>query len=559
MGYEMKRRYLSATILLVLLLGVGLYMPVRSNGDLARAAPSHSLSDGSLLPSESQEVGLPSVPETSTRVNSPTPARTGNLLRNVSFERDGQIPVPWRGNKYLTLKDRRVCYTARHGSCSFGMEGDPSAPKSLAQVVKISGRAGDSFILSGWSRAWNPEGKGGPHCLQAQVFHTDGTKRNYWACFPKRTHGWLYRERRFTVAKDYNKIVVRLWYARQSGRAWFDLVRLVLARPMSLNEVKYWAYQIQDISDPGAVGALVASHYDMLVLEPTRTDWSSANKFFKTKRMVTRLKNSRASKWQDRKLVMAYIDIGEAEDWRWYWDRSLPPWDCKGDPPPGWPDYIVACDPDGWEGNYPVAYWDDEWQDIVIYGKNTGSHPHRNYNSVIDEVIKDGFDGIYLDWVEGFENKDVKARARAEGLNPAREMIWFIEDMRNYARKRNPDFLIIQQNAAALIDTPSKPNVVPALHKVIDAIAQEEIWYGGIATDDWDHPKGHDLPTGRKLTQEYIKHLAKYQAKGLPVFNCEYALKYQAAAYKKSYKRKYVPYVTRRSLSRLTTMPPPGY
>ena len=39
----------------------------------------------------------------------------------------------------------------------------------------------------------------------------------------------------------------------------------------------------------------VESYHDMLVLEPTRTDWSSADKIFDTRAMVTELKNSQAS------------------------------------------------------------------------------------------------------------------------------------------------------------------------------------------------------------------------------------------------------------------------
>ena len=46
---------------------------------------------------------------------------------------------------------------------------------------------------------------------------------------------------------------------------------------------------------------------------------------------------------------------------------------------------------------------------------------------------------------------------------------------------------------------------------------------------------------------------------GLPVFDCEYALNYASTAYANSLDRGYVPYATRRSLSRLTTTPPPGY
>ena len=326
-----------------------------------------------------------------------------------------------------------------------------------------------------------------------------------------------------------------------------------LAEPMSLPDVTYWAYQLQDISQPGAVDALVASHYDMLVLEPTRTDWSSDDKFFDARGMVARLKNSKASDGVHRKLVIAYIDIGEAEDWRWYWDPSWPDWDCTGDPPAAWPDYILTCDPDGWAGNYPVAYWDEDWKDIVIYGQNQGSHPDRDYNSVIDEVIIDGFDGIYLDWVEAFENTDVITAAQAAGKDPAVEMIAFIQQMRDYAAARNPDFIIVQQNAASLIDGHSE------LTGVIDAISQEAIWYDGDATDDWNDPDGYDWPNDSSLVSYYIGYLDQYLDAGLPVFDCEYALDYADTAYANALSKEYVPYVSRRSLSQLTTTPPPGY
>jgi len=324
------------------------------------------------------------------------------------------------------------------------------------------------------------------------------------------------------------------------------------AEPVPLAEITYWAYQLQDISAPGAVDALVASHYDMLVLEPTRTDWSSDDRYLHTKQMVQRLKNSRASDGVHRKLVLAYLDIGEAEDWRWYWDWSKD-WDCTGDPPAGWPGYILACDPDGWSGNYPVAYWDEDWKDVIIYGEHQDSDPDRDYDSAIDEVIKDGFDGIYLDWVEAFEDADVVAAAQAAGLDPAVEMIAFIQEMRDYAAARDPDFTIVQQNAAALIDGHAE------LFGIIDAIAQEAVWYDGDATDEWDDPDGTDWVNEADLSNNYIGYLDQYLDEGLPVFNCEYALTYAAAAYANSYARGYVPYVTRRSLSRLTTTPPPGW
>ncbi|MDY7076665.1 MAG: MJ1477/TM1410 family putative glycoside hydrolase [Chloroflexota bacterium] len=325
-----------------------------------------------------------------------------------------------------------------------------------------------------------------------------------------------------------------------------------VSEPVSLTDVAYWAYQIQAISETGSVDALITSHYDMLVLEPTRTDWSSDDKYFDTRGMVTRLKNSTASDGTHRKLIVAYVDIGEAENWRWYWDFSWPEWDCTGDPPAEWPDYILTCDPDGWAGNYPVAYWDEDWKDIVIYGENTGSHPDRDYNSVLDQVIKDGFDGIYLDWVEAFENTDVITAAQAAGLDPADEMIEFIQEMRDYATPRNPDFIIIQQNAASLID-----GCAVTLSNVIDAIAQEAIWYDGEADVDWGDSSGYGQPPARDPA-EATSYLDQYLVAGLPVLDCEYALTHAPSAYANAYTEGYVPYVTRRALSQLTTTPPPG-
>lgn len=93
-------------------------------------------------------------------------------------------------------------------------------------------------------------------------------------------------------------------------------------KPIALDQIRFWAYQIQDINTSGAIDRLASSLYDMLVLEPTRTDWSSDDKYFDTKAMVNELKNTKAHDGILRKLIIAYIDIGEVEDWRWYWKWS---------------------------------------------------------------------------------------------------------------------------------------------------------------------------------------------------------------------------------------------
>lgn len=342
-------------------------------------------------------------------------------------------------------------------------------------------------------------------------------------------------------------LIILIFFASYSFITYKD--HLNSQKPLKLSQIKYWAYQIQGIENPGAVTALSTSNYDMLVIEPTKTDWSSNNsKNFDTKSMVSMLKSSKASDKVHRKLVIAYINIGEAEDWRWYWKWSK--WQ-SGDSRPGdLPNYVLIPDPDGWSGNFPVAYWDPEWKDIIIYGKDQDSSPYRDYKSTIDEAIDDGFDGVYLDWVEGYENEAVIAEAKKQGKDPQVEMIKFIKEIKDYAKSRDPDFIIIQQNGVGLCDGH------PEIFSLIDGISQEAIWYDGTAFDDWDAPNGYDVPTDPELTNYYINYLEKYKEAGVPVFNCEYALNYSDDAYEKSYNFGFIPYCTRRSLSNITTVPP---
>ena len=159
----------------------------------------------------------------------------------------------------------------------------------------------------------------------------------------------------------------------------------------------------------------------------------------------------------------------------------------------------------------------------------------------------------FLFGLPGEENVDVMDAAQAAGKDPAQEMIAFIQEMRTYAAVRDPDFIIIQQNAAALMDGH------PELVNVIDAIAQEAIWYDGDATDNWDDPDGYDSENDADLVDYYVGYLDQYLSAGVPVFACEYALDSASTAYANASGKDYVAYVTRRSLSRLTTTPPPGY
>ena len=79
--------------------------------------------------------------------------------------------------------------------------------------------------------------------------------------------------------------------------------------------------------------------------------------------------------------VIAYLSIGQAEDYRWYWQRE---WRKKRNAP----DWFVGPDK-RWKGNFYVRYWDDDWRQIIL--------------DYVDRILAQGFDGVYLDCVDAYE------------------------------------------------------------------------------------------------------------------------------------------------------------
>jgi cysteinyl-tRNA synthetase len=335
----------------------------------------------------------------------------------------------------------------------------------------------------------------------------------------------------------------------------FPLPGAIAAEPLALGDVKYWAYQIQNLDDPGAVEALAASRYDMVVVDPTVTsEWS-----FNAKQMVQALKASKGYDGVHRKLVLAYIDIGQAEEWRWYW-HGHPTYEqyggCRQDyitQIRSWAPWVVACDPDGWGGNYPVAYWEPAWHEVVLSGTDLGSSLNLSFDSMLDEVVQDGFDGVYLDWVEAWEMDAVQQRAASAGVDPGQEMLRLIQAIKNYGRQVNQDFIVIQQNSSELLAEVGADQLGGA----VDAIAQEGVWWDGDAIDDdWNDPAGYDQGNNQDLINYYLPRLRRYRDNGFPVFICEYAVVHAEEAYNKAAAEGFIGYATRRPLSRLTTTPP---
>ncbi len=126
-----------------------------------------------------------------------------------------------------------------------------------------------------------------------------------------------------------------------------------------LSGVTTWMYQLQGLDEPAAWGRLAATDYDMLVLEPGQ---NFAGWAYGTGAMVRALRHKPDG---SRRVLLAYVNIGQAEDYRDYW---RPDWVAPVRRRRGVPSFLIPADPDGWPGNYPVAYWDPRWQAVWLGG-----------------------------------------------------------------------------------------------------------------------------------------------------------------------------------------------
>jgi cysteinyl-tRNA synthetase len=146
----------------------------------------------------------------------------------------------------------------------------------------------------------------------------------------------------------------------------------------SLSQVKNFLYLINPenfSSKTDFINAVTSTNYDLLIMDlffDETTEFTAAD--------ITRLKNKTNG---GKRLVISYMSIGEAENYRYYWQSG---WD------PGSPSWLDD-ENRAWKGNYKVRYWEPEWQKI-IFGDD---------NSYTKKILNAGFDGVYLDIIEAFE------------------------------------------------------------------------------------------------------------------------------------------------------------
>ena len=195
-----------------------------------------------------------------------------------------------------------------------------------------------------------------------------------------------------------------------------------------------------------AVTALITTPYDLLIIDL----------FFDSSSMWTADEIATMKRGADegsRKILLCYMSIGEAEDYRPYWNDE---WDADEDgvPDEGAPSWLDIEDPD-WPGNYKVRYWDPGWQ-AIIYG---------NASSYLDQIISRGFDGVYLDIVDAYEYYEDRGVDDAD-----QRMVDFVAGLSSYAKSARPGFLIVPQNGENLARR------IPDYLNHVDGIGREDIY-----------------------------------------------------------------------------------
>ncbi|WP_306352166.1 endo alpha-1,4 polygalactosaminidase [Flavobacterium sp. '19STA2R22 D10 B1'] len=144
-----------------------------------------------------------------------------------------------------------------------------------------------------------------------------------------------------------------------------------------LSEAKNFLYLINTSSyssKAAFISAVQTTNYDVLIMDLFFND----DAFTSTE--ITALKQKANG---GKRLIICYMSIGEAENYRYYWQSS---WNTHK------PDWIQAENPD-WEGNYKVKYWNTEWQGII----------YRSNTSYLKKIMDAGYNGVYLDIIDAFE------------------------------------------------------------------------------------------------------------------------------------------------------------
>jgi cysteinyl-tRNA synthetase len=270
------------------------------------------------------------------------------------------------------------------------------------------------------------------------------------------------------------------------------------------------------------------------------------------------------------RIVLAYMSIGEAEVWRFYFDSAWVRPDPQQHPDgpfqltDGAPSFLAEPNPN-WPEAFKVRYWDPVWQEIIV--SNPGGNPYiGDEPSYLDRIVDAGFDGVYLDIIDAYEYfgpAEINVGGPEERRDAAELMIELVVAIKEHAEEHGGrEFLVFPQNGSGIIAAEAFPaDVVPEgetptsyaaqmqarYFAAIDGIGAEDTFYFGDA--DEDNPFNPQTST--------IDLLNRYRAAGLLVLAIDYLTEPAAINdfYARARQHGWVPYCSTRDLAQLTINP----
>jgi cysteinyl-tRNA synthetase len=212
-----------------------------------------------------------------------------------------------------------------------------------------------------------------------------------------------------------------------------------------LTGIRSWAYQLQDYSGD-RLDQLAAGPYQLVVVDLAR----DAKQDWFTKAEIARVRAT-------GKRALAYFEIGSIEDFR----PEYPV--LRKDAPD-----LIANEWADWPGEYFVRYYDERWWRLTVQPR-------------VDQALKAGFDGVYLDTPLAYEEIDLDAVQGRDRAALARAMAALIARISQYAKARHTGFLIVPQNSPELRHQ-------AGYTRAIDGIGMEHLFYldsGERCAEDW--------------------------------------------------------------------------
>ncbi len=305
--------------------------------------------------------------------------------------------------------------------------------------------------------------------------------------------------------------------ARRSVGQGADLAAVAAAhqsqRLKLINSVRSWAVQMQDLDVETARNAPV----DLIVTDATSGARGG------TALSADDVAGIKVKPDGTRRIAISYLSIGESEDYRpEYFDSEYMKEDA--------PDWLLK-ENKTWKGNRLIRFCQEGWQRTIL-GDEDGKSLYSSLEpSPLYRLIELGFDGVYLDRV------DVYSEVVKECPDAAAKMVAFVARLAAHARKKNPNFIVILQNAEELLGNPQ-------MVSSIDAIAKEDLFYGV------DHSERENDPV---MVQGILANLDRATSAGRPVFVLDYIKDpvRRAADKAKIEQRGFIPYFGPRKLDQL--------